>query len=58
MNSVILYFVYAIIAVVSTVSAQPEGTCQACNCKFNNVQTLKHLIKEEVVNGKLLPYTM
>ena len=46
---VILYFVIA--AIVSTASAQ--GTCQACNCQLNNVESLSRLIQSTIASGKL-----
>ena len=59
MDSAILYSIYAaIIAAVSTVSAQPEGTCicKACNrcnnCQLNNVEVLDRLIESKIASGK------
>ena len=56
MDSAILYSVYAaVIAAVSTVSAQPEGTCKACNrcnCRLNNVEILDRLIESKIASGK------
>ena len=51
--SVILYLVFAIVAIASTMSAQAEGTCQACNCQFNNVQVLSQLIESKIASGEL-----
>ena len=32
----------------SVASAQNAGTCQACNCQFNNVQVLSQLVASTV----------
>ena len=53
MASSILYSVCAIIAIVSTVSGQEGGTCQACNCQLNNVEVLNRLIESHMRSGKL-----
>ena len=53
MDSVILYVVFATIAIASTVSGQSQGTCQACNCQFNNVQVLSQLIEAKIAAGEL-----
>ena len=53
MASSILYSVCAIIALVSTVSGQEGGTCQACNCQLNNVEVLNRLIESHMRSGKL-----
>lgn len=53
MASVTFYSVYVIIAVVSTVSAESEGICQACNCQFNNIEVLNQMIKTEIATGEL-----
>ena len=56
MASIILYSVYAITVIVSTVSGQEGGTCQPCNCQFNNVEVLNQLIKSNIAAGKLHSY--
>ena len=54
MDSAILYIMlFATIAIASTASAQPEGTCQACNCQFNNVEVLSRLIESKIASGEL-----
>ena len=50
MDSAILYSVYAVTVIFST--AQAEGTCQTCNCQFNNVQLLNQLIESKIASGK------
>ena len=52
MGAIVLYLVCIIIAVVSTVCAQPEGTCQACNCQLNNAEALNQLIQSNIRSGK------
>ena len=54
MASVILYSVYAIIAITSTVSGQEGGTCRACNCQLNNIEVLNQLIESKIASGKLV----
>ena len=56
MNPAILYLVFAAIVAIDSqtaVSAQSEGTCQACNCQFNNVQVLSRLIELKIASGEL-----
>ena len=50
MDVATLYVVLAIISVSSTASAQ-EGTCNACNCQFNNVEVLNQLIESKIATG-------
>ena len=54
MDSVILYSVHATIAIASYVSAQEGGTCQACNCQFDNIEILSQLIEAKIATGKLV----
>ena len=58
MASVLLYSVCVIIAVVSTVSGQEGGTCQACNCQLNNGEVLNRLIESKIAAGKLATTTV
>lgn len=59
MNPAILYLVFvAIVAFDSTLAAQPESTCQACNCQFNNIQVLSQLIESKLASGELGYYTV
>ena len=54
MMASVIYSVYTIVAVVSTVSAAQEGgTCHACNCQFNNAELLNRLIESKIASGKL-----
>ena len=54
MASVILYSVYAVMAIiVSAVSGGEGGNCQACNCQLNNVEVLNQLIESKIASGKL-----
>ena len=53
MASIILYSVYIIAVIVTDVSGQEGGTCQACNCQLNNVETLNRLIQTNIRSGKL-----
>ena len=50
MESVILHLMLAVISLSSTVSAQ-GGTCNACNCQFNNVEVLTQLIESTIATG-------
>ena len=43
---------FAIISISSTDSAE-EKVCNACNCQFNNVEVLTHLIKSEIMHHVL-----
>ena len=51
MNSVNiqLLFLGTLIA-ISAAPAKGEGTCNACNCQFNNVQVLTELIRAEIAS--------
>ena len=35
---------------ISAAPSKGEGTCNACNCQFNNVQVLTELIREEIAS--------
>lgn len=50
MDTVILYFIIA--AIVSTASAQPQGSCSTCNCQLNNVESLNRVIQQAISSGK------
>ena len=52
MGAIVLYLVCIIIAVVSTVCAQPEGACQACSYQLNNAEALNQLIQSNIRSGK------
>ena len=58
-----LHLMLAVISVSSIASAQ-EGTCNACNCQFNNVEVLTQLIESKIAtaqtneSGKLELYNM
>ena len=47
MDLVCLNLLLAITVALSATadSTQPGGTCNACNCQFNNVQVLEQLIE-------------
>ena len=49
----VFFLLYAVIAIVSTVSGQEEGTCRACNCQLNNVEVINQLIESKIASGKL-----
>ena len=53
MASVIFYSVYAAMVMVSAVSGGEGGTCQACNCQFNNGEVLNQLIESKIASGEL-----
>ena len=53
MASVIFYSVYAVVVMVSAVSGEEGGTCQACNCRLNNGEVLNQLIESKIASGKL-----
>ena len=49
-----LVHTFIIVAIVSTVTRTVSGgTCEACNCQFNNVELLDQLIESKVASGKL-----
>ena len=50
MDVATFYVVFAIVSVSSTASAQ-GGTCNACNCQFNNVEVLNRLIESKIATG-------
>ena len=50
MDVTTFYVVLAIISVSSTASAQ-GGTCNACNCQFNNLEVLNQLIESKITTG-------
>ena len=39
-----------LIAISAAPSSKGEGTCNACNCQFNNVQVLTELIRMEIAS--------
>ena len=47
MDLVISYLLFVTIAVPSVVCAQ-EGTCEACNCQFDNLEVLDELIESRI----------
>ena len=45
----------AIIVTLSStaiVSTQPDGTCSACNCQFNNAQVLEQIIEAKIATAR------
>ena len=45
---------FIIVVTVSTVTRTVSGgTCEACNCQFNNVELLDNLIESKIASGKL-----
>ena len=50
MDVATFYVVLATISVSSTASAQ-GGTCNACNCQFNNLEVLNQLIESKIATG-------
>ena len=44
-----LLFLGALIA-TGVAPSKGEGTCNACNCQFNNVQVLTELIRAEIAS--------
>ena len=51
---VCLSLLLAITVVLSATadSTQPDGTCKACNCQFNNVQVLEQLIDAKIATAR------
>ena len=51
---VCLSLLLAITVVLSATadSTQPDGTCNACNCQFNNVQVLEQLIDAKIATAQ------
>ena len=47
MDLVISYLLFVTITVPSVVCAQ-EGTCKACNCRFDNLKVLDELIESRI----------
>ena len=64
MNSAGIHLLLGITIAIAAPSMQ-EGTCNACNCQFNNVQVLTQLIREEIssivgnfsADGQLVSFT-
>ena len=56
MDLATFYVVFAIISASSTASAQ-GGTCNACNCQFNNVEALTRLIESKIATLSGVTYT-
>lgn len=51
-----LHQILAVALIASRCSqTQTAGTCQACNCKFNNVQVLEKLIDQKIRSTRWIP---
>jgi hypothetical protein len=43
-----LMYLLAIITVAVTIPVTRAQSCNVCNCQFNNVEMLSHIIEDEV----------